>query len=77
MVGLRIIQSVEDANPTVVPTESCPEALEEDNLPQVKRAFVKKVDICLDGNFRHLIKNLIFELRWKRLAACRSRLRMP
>ena len=74
---MRIIQSVEDANPTVVPTESCPEALEENNIPQVKRAFVKKVDICLDGNFRHLIKNLIFELRWKRLTVRKSRLRTP
>ena len=54
---MRIIQSVEDANPTVAPTESCPEALEEDNLPQVKKKrLIKKADICLDGNFRHLIK---------------------
>ena len=38
---MRIIQSVEDSNPTVVPTESCPEAMEEDDLSKVKRAFTK------------------------------------
>ena len=53
---MRIIQSVEDSDPTVAPTESCPEAMEEDGLPEVKRAFVKGRYMFLDGNFHHLVK---------------------
>nr|ADB85292.1 putative retrotransposon protein [Phyllostachys edulis] len=36
-VGLKVIQSGEDRNPTVVSTNSCPEALEEDDSPEVEK----------------------------------------
>ena len=39
---MRIIQSVEDSNPTVVPTESCPEAMEENDLSKVKKEHFTK-----------------------------------
>jgi len=55
MVGLRFAPSDGDHNLVVVPTDSCPEAMKEDDSPKVKEHLYRRDIYVLDEKFHHLI----------------------
>ena len=73
MVGLRFAPPEGGHNLIVVPSDSCPEAMEEDNSPKVKEHLCRRNIYVLDEKCHHF--NPFVGFRWERPVTRRAELR--